>query len=67
MTATHHRTQLVENLLRTMDELCAPDLTLARAEILRPRVARILDALRASEPRPPSRGTLPGEWLMNEG
>jgi hypothetical protein len=32
-----------------MDELCAPELTLAQGAILRPRVHRILEALREVE------------------
>ena len=52
MIFARDRTQLVEDLARMMDELCAPELTLARAEVLRPRVARLLAALRESNDRP---------------
>jgi hypothetical protein len=55
MTGVPDRTELVEALRRAMDELCAPDLTLVQSEILRPRVHRILEALRASEAPPRDR------------
>ncbi|WP_435008412.1 hypothetical protein P12x_005624 [Tundrisphaera lichenicola] len=46
------RNELAEDLRRAMDELTDPGLTLARAEILRPRVARIIEAIRESERMP---------------
>jgi hypothetical protein len=49
MTTRPEQTELVEALRRAMDELCAPDLTLAEGAILRPRVHRILEALREVE------------------
>jgi hypothetical protein len=49
MTSVPDRAELVEALRRAMDELCAPELTLAQGEILRPRVHRILEALREVE------------------
>ena len=49
MTGVPDRTELVEALRRAMHELCAPDLTLVQSEILRPRVHRILEALREVE------------------
>jgi hypothetical protein len=55
MTCVPDRTELIEALRRAMDELCAPGLTLAQAEILRPRVHRILEALREVEAAPRDR------------
>ena len=52
MIVAQDRTQLVEDLARMMDELCAPDLTLARADVLRPRVIRLLEILREANDRP---------------
>ena len=52
MIATQERNQLAEDLRRAMDELCDPGLTMARAEVLRPRVARIIEAIRRSEAEP---------------
>jgi hypothetical protein len=49
MPSVPDRTELVEALRRAIDELCAPGLTLAQSEILRPRVHRILEALREVE------------------
>ena len=46
------RTQLAEDLRRMMDELCAPELTLARANVLRPRVQRLLEVIRETDSRP---------------
>jgi hypothetical protein len=45
MTIAHDRARLAEALRTTLDELCAPDLTLARANTLRPEVARLLEAI----------------------
>ena len=59
MTTGPDRTELVEALRRAMDELCASDLTLAQSEILRPRVHRILEALRDS-------GALPRDRRVDE-
>ncbi len=46
------RTQLVEELRQMMDELCAPELTLARADVLRPRITRLLETIRESNESP---------------
>lgn len=50
MIATQDRTQHVEDLTRMMDELCAPELTLARSQVLRSRITRLLDTIRESNP-----------------
>ena len=34
-----------------VDELCSPDLTLARAEVLRPRLFAILETLETGDPK----------------
>ena len=52
MTVAPDRIQLAEDHRRMMDELCTPELTLARAEVLRPQVAHILAAIREVEPAP---------------
>jgi hypothetical protein len=52
MTIAPDRAQLVEDLARMMDELCAPELTLARSEVVRSRVARLLDTLREPNDSP---------------
>ncbi len=52
MIVAPDRTQLAEDLRRMMDELCAPELTLARASVLRPRVHRLLDAIREAGDAP---------------
>jgi hypothetical protein len=73
MTSVPDRAELVEALRRAMDELCAPELTLARAEILRPRVHRILEALREVEAaahrdrRSTSPAPRPRPGVMGEG
>ena len=49
MIVAPDRTQLAEDLRRMMDELCAPELTLARADVLRPRVHRLLEVIRETD------------------
>ena len=46
MIVYQDRTQLVEDLARMMEELSEPGLTLGRASVLRPEVARILEMIR---------------------
>jgi hypothetical protein len=52
MIAAQDRAQLVEDLSRMLDELCAPELTLARADVLRPRVDRLVATLREWDASP---------------
>ena len=52
MIVAQDRAQLAQDLARLMDELCAPELTLARADALLPRVNRLLEVLRESDDRP---------------
>jgi hypothetical protein len=56
MTVAPDLAQFVEDLARMMDELSAPELTLARAEVVRSRIARLLDSLGepADSPRSPT-------------
>jgi hypothetical protein len=60
------RTRQLEDLRRTMDELCAPELTLARASTLRLRLHGLLETLNAGEGevRTPAAGhrASSGEW-----
>jgi hypothetical protein len=68
MSMTQDRNRLIEELSRTMEELSAPELTLGRANVLRPRVARLLAALREATdpPRPLSLADCRegGSWLV---
>ncbi len=52
MIVTPDRAQFIEDLARMMDELCASELTLARSEIVRSRVARLLDLLQEPDDSP---------------
>ena len=52
------RTSLVDELRRMMDELCAPELTLGQANVLRPRVTRLLETIREANESPRPRATL---------
>jgi hypothetical protein len=63
MPATNSMPQ-VETLQRILDELCAPELTLRRAKVLRGRLFELLDV---SEPQDALRGRRPlSEMAMTE-
>jgi hypothetical protein len=43
MAGEQDKTQRMESLRRIMDELCAPDLTIARANAIRPKLYDLLE------------------------
>ncbi len=53
------RTRKIEALQGLLDELCSPDLTLARANVLRPQLFELLGMLNQSAPEK-SDGSLSG-------
>jgi hypothetical protein len=46
MAHAHDKTRLIDAMRGLLDELSAPDLTIARAKLLRLELARLLDAAR---------------------
>jgi len=56
MAKTTEASERIEQLKALLDELSAPDLTIARANVLRPELARVLDALQQQPPRTGSAG-----------
>ncbi|HEU5003819.1 MAG TPA: hypothetical protein VFW71_13745 [Actinomycetota bacterium] len=52
MSAPDDRQALALSLSQLMDRLCAPDLTLAEAQALRPRLGQLMAAAEAAGGRP---------------
>jgi hypothetical protein len=55
MLDARDRAQMIENLQQLLDELGAPDLTIAEANVLRPRLFDLLEAL----DEPPTEASVP--------